>query len=217
MDKNRIQNGTCYLFFAIVFSTCTITKPSVPVDIYPKEQAKVPPPNASAAIVPSGYKTEIFMKDLIWPTSIDFDPAGNIYVAEAGYVYGDPFAPAQILKINSSGQITRFVDQLNGPVNDIMWYNNRLYISHRGKISVADKDGKVTDLVTGLPSYGDHHNNQITLDVQSNRDLKSAFNIFSLHLSTSRDFCRNIFYNFIRKELREKARRQAWICLQATE
>jgi glucose/arabinose dehydrogenase len=146
-----------------ILSACTITKPSYPTGIYSKERPQVPPADASYAQVPQEYEVEVFMKDLIWPTSIDFDNAGNTYVAEAGYVYGDPFAPAQILKINSSGKITRLVDELNGPVNDILWYDNQLYISQRGKISTVDKNGKITDLITGLPSYGDHHNNQLAV------------------------------------------------------
>lgn len=159
--KRVCQKGIHFLCVSFIFSACTITKPSVPVGIYSKDQPKVPPANAASAQVPEGYKVEVFMKDLIWPTSIDFDDAGNAYVAEAGYVYGDPFAPARILKINSKGQITTFANGFNGPINDILWYKDQLFVSHRGKISAVDKNGKINDLVTGLPSYGDHHNNQL--------------------------------------------------------
>ncbi len=88
-----------FLFSYPYFSGCAIPKRSVSVGAYPKEQPRVPAPDASAALVPDGYKVEVFMKDLIWPSSIDFDESGNVYVAEAGYVYGDPVAPAQILKL----------------------------------------------------------------------------------------------------------------------
>jgi glucose/arabinose dehydrogenase len=151
------------LLMLIILCGCTITKPTFPTGIYTKDPPKVPEPDASFAQVPAGYKVEVFMKDLIWPTSIDFDEAGNAYIAEAGYVYGDPFAPADILKITPNGVITRLADGFNGPINDILWYKNQLYVSHRGKISVVDKNGKVTDLVTGLPSYGDHFNNQLAV------------------------------------------------------
>ncbi len=158
------KNWSIFLFTLVfIFSGCAVPKPSVPVGIYPKEQPKVPPPDASAAQVPDGYKVEVFMKDLIWPSSIDFDESGNVYVAEAGYVYGDLFAPAQILRITPSGQITRLADGFNGPITDILWHKSQLYVSHKGKISFVAPDGKVTDLVTGLPSYGDHFNNQMTL------------------------------------------------------
>ncbi|MFL5788274.1 MAG: PQQ-dependent sugar dehydrogenase [Flavisolibacter sp.] len=161
--KKIVRQAYSFLFIAIILSACTLTKPSFPIGIYSKEQPKVPPADAAFAQVPQGYKVEVFMKDLLWPTSIDFDEAGNVYVAEAGYVYGDPFAPAQILKITSSGQITRLADGFNGPINDILWYKNKLFVSHRGKISSVDRSGNITDLVTELPSYGDHHNNQLTV------------------------------------------------------
>ncbi|HEU4555543.1 MAG TPA: hypothetical protein VFS25_22045 [Chitinophaga sp.] len=67
----------------LVITACTLTKPSVPTGIYSKEQPKVPPADAAFAQVPAGYKVEVFMKDLIWPTSIDFDEAGNTYARAA--------------------------------------------------------------------------------------------------------------------------------------
>ncbi|HYF02815.1 MAG TPA: glucose dehydrogenase, partial [Patescibacteria group bacterium] len=39
----------------------------------------------------------------------------------------------------------------------------RLYVSHLGKISTVDASGTVTDIVTDLPSSGDHQNNQMTI------------------------------------------------------
>jgi glucose/arabinose dehydrogenase len=124
---------------------------------------KIPDPNANAAWVPDGYKAEVFMKDLIWPSSIEFDKNGNIYVAEAGYVYGDPFAPAQILRITSKGDISRYAEGFNGPITDLLWHNNKLFVSHKGKISTVGSDGTVTDIVTGLPSHGDHFNNEMSV------------------------------------------------------
>lgn len=147
---------------SLLFS-CTIQKPTFPVGVYPKEAPVVPPPDANAAWVPQGYKAEVFMKDLIWPSSIEFDAAGNTYVAEAGYVYGDPFAPAQILRITPNGQISRYADGFMGPVTDILWHSGMLYVSHRGKISTVDREGTVKDIVTGLPSHGDHFNNQMAV------------------------------------------------------
>jgi glucose/arabinose dehydrogenase len=161
---------TTLLFFGLtlimvvsIIAGCTIQKPSWQVGIFPKEQPKVPTPDAAAAQVPAGYKVEVFMKDLIWPTSVDFDEAGNVYVAEAGFAYGDPFAPAHILRINASGEMTRFAEGFNGPITDILWHKGRLYVSHRTKISVVETDGSVVDLVTGLPSTGEHQNNQMTV------------------------------------------------------
>lgn len=164
---SAILNTTLFLgigFFTLIdFQGCAIPKPTVPVGIYPKEQPKIPPPDASAAIVPEGYKVEVFMKDLIWPSSIDFDDSGNVYIAQSGFVYGDLFAPSTIYKISPRGQMERFADGFNGPVTDILWHNSLLYVSHKGKISTVDKDGSVKDIVTGLPSYGDHENNAMSI------------------------------------------------------
>lgn len=152
-----------FITFVLIAAGCTIQKPSSPVGVFPKELPKVPEPDASAVQVPAGYKVEVFMKDLVWPTSVDFDADGNLYVAEAGYAYGDPFAPAQVFRVAPDGAITRVADEFIGPITDILWHQGRLYVSHRGKISVIEPDGRVEDLITGLPSEGDHENNQLSL------------------------------------------------------
>ncbi|HYC86913.1 MAG TPA: PQQ-dependent sugar dehydrogenase [Chryseosolibacter sp.] len=142
--------------------SCTF-RTSFPVGSYPKEMPRVPAPDAAAAWVPEGYKAEIFMKDLVWPSSIEFDENGNTYVAEAGYVYGDPFAPARIFMIGKDGAINLYADGFNGPITDILWHEGLLYVSHRGKISSVSRGGVVKDLVTGLPSHGDHFNNEMAI------------------------------------------------------
>lgn len=147
----------------VFFAKCSAPKPTFPVGAYPKEMAKVPEPDAAAAWVADGYKVEIFMKDLIWPSSIEFDKSGNIYAAEAGYVYGDPFAPARVLRVTPDGKITRYAEGFNGPITDLLWHEGKLLVSHRGKISSVGTDGAVNDLVTGLPSAGDHFNNEMTV------------------------------------------------------
>jgi glucose/arabinose dehydrogenase len=122
----------------------------------------VPEPDPAQAKVPVGYKIEVFLKDLTYPTSAEFDDQGNFYVAEAGYSYGDPEAQPRILRISSAGSKETVTTSLNGPVNDLLWHKGKLYISHRGKISVLEGSA-VHDLITGLPSEGDHHNNQMAV------------------------------------------------------
>lgn len=129
----------------------------------PKEMPKIPPPDAQAAQVPPGYRVEVAVQDLTYPTSVEFDAAGNMYVAEGGYAYGDPVAPARVLRFAPTGAMEIAAGQLSGPVTDLLWHNGQLYISQRGKISVLESGGMVRDLVTGLPSLGDHHNNQMTV------------------------------------------------------
>jgi hypothetical protein len=126
---------------------------------------KVPPPDASSADVPEGFRAEVVMSGLTYPTSVEFDDAGAMYVAEAGYSYGDESATPRILRVSQNGAIEVIAEGpvLNGPINDLLWHRGRLYVSHRGKISILEPDGRVLDLIAGLPSDGDHHNNQLTV------------------------------------------------------
>lgn len=126
----------------------------------PESLPAIPRPDANAAWVPPGYRVELVLADLTYPTSVEFDEAGNMYVAEGGYIYGDDIAPARVLRFPRKGDVETVADNLSGPVTDLLWHGKRLYISHRGKISVLE-NGTVRDLVTGLPSLGDHHNNQL--------------------------------------------------------
>jgi glucose/arabinose dehydrogenase len=109
----------------------------------PTDMPEIPAPDPAAAEVPEGYRVEVFAKDLIYPTSIEFGKNGEAYIAEAGYVYGDHAAPARVWRVSPDGELTIVADQLNGPVTDLLFHDGRLYISHRGKISVLlpRKDG----------------------------------------------------------------------------
>ncbi len=132
----------------------------------PRSLPHIPPPDAKAAQVPEGYRVEVLLSGLQYPSSIEFGDDGTIYVAEAGNIDGDWVAPARILEFKKgkpNGTAAKIVaEELSGPVTDLLWHKGRLYISHRGKISVLER-GKVRDLVTDLPSFGDHHNNQLTV------------------------------------------------------
>ena len=114
--------------------------------------------------IPAGYKIEPVLWNLTLPSTVTFDDNGSMYVAEAGYSYGGFKPLPRILKMDQSGNITVLVDrQLNGPITDIEFNkkNGVLYVSHRGIISAVDMGGRVKDLIVGLPSTGDHHNNQL--------------------------------------------------------
>jgi glucose/arabinose dehydrogenase len=129
----------------------------------PENTPAIPAPDPAAAWVPRGFRAEIAVRDLTYPTSVEFDDAGNLFIAESGYVYGDAAAPARIFRISPGGNVEIVAENLNGPVTDLLWFNDALYISHRGKISLLQSAGEVRDLVTDLPSLGDHHNNQMAV------------------------------------------------------
>lgn len=169
MKIGRIPDGMLALALVpvtLLLSSCNLrmkVASQVPLEDMP-DLPSVPAPQASAAQVPPGYRVEIVVTDLQYPTSVEFDDRGNLYIAEAGYAYGDPVAPPRVLRVTPAGDIAVVASGLNGPVNDLLWHDGQLYISHRGKISaVAGGQGPVRDLVTDLPSLGDHHNNQMAV------------------------------------------------------
>lgn len=130
------------------------------VERAPTEAPVIPLPQADAVCVPPGYRAEVVVTDLIYPTSVEFDGSGNMYIAESGYVYGDQSAPARVTMVGADGMMRVVADNLTGPVTDLLWYDAKLYIAQRGKISTLS-DEQLCDILTGLPSLGDHHNNQM--------------------------------------------------------
>jgi glucose/arabinose dehydrogenase len=121
-------------------------------------------PSTDVFNIPSGYKMEPILWNLTLPSTVTFDDNGSMYIAESGYSYGGFHPVPRILKMDSNGTVSVIADrQLNGPITDIEFnkQNATLYVSHRGIISAVDLTGRVKDLIVGLPSMGDHHNNQI--------------------------------------------------------
>jgi glucose/arabinose dehydrogenase len=120
----------------------------------------------------TGYRIEPVIWNLTLPSSITFDNNNNMYIAEAGFAYGGLVPTPRILKVdNQSKSISVLADRnLNGPITDIEFYDGKLYVSHRGIISTVEpKTGLVKDIIVGLPSLGDHHNNQIAIGGPNNR------------------------------------------------
>ncbi|MDQ3835791.1 MAG: glucose dehydrogenase [Thermoproteota archaeon] len=126
-----------------------------------------PQPSGDIFNLPPGYKIEPVLWNLTLPSTVTFDDNGTMYVAESGYSYGEFKPIPRILKVDLLHNRTAvLVDRgLNGPITDIEFnkYNGVLYVSHRGIISAVDLRGHIKDLIVGLPSMGDHHNNQIAI------------------------------------------------------
>src|SRR3982750_1319745 len=69
----------------------------------PVELPKIPPPDPRAALLPQGFVAEVVLADLTYPSSVEFDDAGTLYVAEAGFNYGDDAAPARVWRVGADG------------------------------------------------------------------------------------------------------------------
>ena len=128
------------------------------------DRPAIPRPDPRAAEVPPGYRVEVALEGLMYPSSVEFDDVGRIYVAECGHMPGDSERAPRILQFRPDGSGRKvFAEQgLLAPVTDLSWAHGKLWVSHRGKISYTD--GKtLRDVVTDLPSLGDHSNNQLAV------------------------------------------------------
>jgi glucose/arabinose dehydrogenase len=107
-----------------------------------------------------GYRIEPVVARLSLPTTLIFE-GSDMLVAESGFTN---VAAARVLRIRPDGTVTVLASKgLEPPVTGLLAYNDRIYVSHRGKVSIIEADGTLRDIVTGLPSLGDHQNNQLAL------------------------------------------------------
>lgn len=121
------------------------------------EEAKQESPDSIN--LPKGYNIETYISGLSFPTTAIFDQ-NDLIVAEAG---NDASAKPRILRIKPNGDILELASEgLETPVLGLLMINNKLYISHKSKVSVLES-GKLTDILIGLPSEGDHQNNKLAL------------------------------------------------------
>ena len=129
------------------------------------------PPGTDNFNLPEGYTIEPVAWNLTAPDSIAFDSQGNMYVAEAGYPFTGLNKVPRILKIDQSGNASVLADiGLNAPIVDIAFHNDTLFVAHRHKVSTVDlTNGTVADIITGLPTTGDHHVNQIAFSPDGER------------------------------------------------
>lgn len=127
----------------------------------------IPPRTVDASDIglPDGYRAEAVATNLNFPTGITFDDAGNLYVVESGYAYGEVWTLPRLLKQNADGAIEVIAagDQ-TGPWNGIDYSNGFFYITagdvlHGGHLLRISSQGEQEILIDDLPSVGDHHTN----------------------------------------------------------
>ncbi|KPV44568.1 PQQ-dependent sugar dehydrogenase [Alicyclobacillus ferrooxydans] len=112
--------------------------------------------NPEDIILPAGYKIEVFAKGLTCPINLIFTPHEDVLVADAGVSDGN----GKVLKQTGDGFET-IADGFHPPLTGINFHEGRIYVSHRGAVTVIEPNGEKQDILTGLPSLGDHHNNQV--------------------------------------------------------
>ena len=110
-------------------------------------------------ILPGGYSIRTAVSGLNFPTGVTFVD-GTLYVSEAGGIAG---TEPRVVRVNSDGSTTAIGSGWNGPVTDVKFHDGWLYVSHQGMVSRIRPDGTDrADVITGLPSMGDHSNAEIT-------------------------------------------------------
>lgn len=106
--------------------------------------------------LPPGYKISVFAKGLTTPINLTFTDTGEMLVADAGVSSGS----GKVLKKSGRG-FTIVAEGFNPPLTGINFYRGDIYVSHRGFVTVVKQDGTKKDILAGLPSFGDHHNNRV--------------------------------------------------------
>lgn len=112
--------------------------------------------NPSDIALPAGYDIEVFAEGLTTPINMIITDKGEMLVADAGVTSGS----GKVLRYDS-GRFEILAEGFNPPLTGINCYNGNIYVSHRGFITIIKPDGSKQDIISGLPSWGDHHNNQV--------------------------------------------------------
>ncbi|HEX8038233.1 MAG TPA: glucose dehydrogenase [Chryseosolibacter sp.] len=112
-----------------------------------------------------GYSIAAVASGLTFPTAVDFDDNGDLYVLEAGYAYGEVWTTPALKRIEKDGSTTTIATgEKNGPWTGLTFFNGYFYVSEGGeaeggRILRISKEGDTKVLVSDLPSVGDHHTN----------------------------------------------------------
>lgn len=120
--------------------------------------------NADDVALPEGYRIVALAEGLTYPSGVTFDDQGRVYVVEAGYSYGESWTTPRLLRLEEDGGTTEIATGENPPWNGVAFAEGAFFVAEGGqksggRIIRIDMDGKITPLVEGLPSLGDHHTN----------------------------------------------------------
>lgn len=103
-----------------------------------------------------GYQVEIFAEGLNSPSSILFTEEGDLLIADSGYITGSPSISRSV-----DGHFELLADNFNVPLTGITYRDGDIYVAHRSMITVLRKDGTRSNIITGLPSFGDFSNSRV--------------------------------------------------------
>ena len=114
-------------------------------------------------LLPAGFAAEVVATGFDAPTGCAFDDTGFAYVFESGHKSNS--APRIVRVEPSTGEKTVFFEFPAdrafkvGALTGGTWHDGWLYLSNTDTVSRIDRQGRIEDLVTGLPGRGDHQVN----------------------------------------------------------
>lgn len=112
--------------------------------------------NPSDINLPLGFHIDVFAQGLDTPINMIFTDKGEMLVADAGVIDVN----GKVLRL-SGDHFELIAEHFKPPLTGINYLNGNIYVSHRGFITIVKPDGKKENIISGLPSFGDHHNNQV--------------------------------------------------------
>lgn len=114
-------------------------------------------------LLPEGYVAEVVATGFDAPVHCTFDDQGFCYVSEAGHKID---SKPRIVKVNTQTGDCETVYELpeerwikTGAFTGACWHQGYLYFMNTDTLSRLGPDGRVEEIVTGLPGRGDHQAN----------------------------------------------------------
>ncbi|HEV3479004.1 MAG TPA: PQQ-dependent sugar dehydrogenase, partial [Gaiellaceae bacterium] len=114
-------------------------------------------------LLPDGYVAELVATGFKTPIHCCFDDQGRCYVTEAGYKIE---SLPRILRVDTETGAFETLFELprerwfqTGAMTGACWHAGSLYVANTDTLFRIGADGRVEDVVTGLPGRGDHQTN----------------------------------------------------------
>src|SRR4051794_18697206 len=134
----------------------------------PEDLQRLPTPGRSRVdpadvVVPDGYRVEVLVAGLSFPTGMGFAEDGTLFILEGGSVWPTrPYLPARVLRLRPDGTLDVFTEEEIGGPRGVVVRDGRVYVSSKGgyhsRITRYDQEtgGDGTVIVDGLPDGGWH-------------------------------------------------------------
>lgn len=106
--------------------------------------------------------TTVVADGLNFPTSLAFDDAGTMYVAESGLPFGGAPPGGRVWRLDPGGGRAVMSEGFAPPVNGLTHHRGELFVSvggHPSGILAVDLDGSTRTVVAGLPGPGNYQTN----------------------------------------------------------